>query len=63
MVSKEDSLCHLATFVSSILAPVYGLEHGGKVWGTMEEGLVQGDPSSGHLFAIGFHPDLIELEI
>ena len=62
ILENEESLKHLVTFAAAILSPVAALESGGKVWGETAEGMGQGDPPSGDFFAVGLHPDLLELD-
>ena len=51
---------HLITFAAAILSPVADLETGGKVWGETGEGMVIHPVAI--FFAIGLHPDLLELD-
>ena len=62
ILESQDSLKHLVTFAAAILSPVASLETGGRVWGETGEGMGQGDPPSGDFFAVGLHPDLLELD-
>ena len=62
VLEEQSSLKHLVTFAAAILSPEAALEHGGQVWGKTKEGMGQGDPPSGDLFATGLHPDLTELD-
>ena len=62
VLCSEPSLRHLSTFVAAILSPISSLESSGQVSGETEEGMGQGDPPSGDLFAIRLHTDLCELD-
>ena len=62
VLANEPSLSHITSFAALILSPQPVLETGGKKWGVTSEGLVQGDPPSGDLFAVGLQPDLVELD-
>ena len=62
VLAAEPSLSHLTSFAATILSPVAALETGGRRWGETGGGLVQGDTSSGDFFAVGLHPDLVELD-
>ena len=62
VLASTSELEHLLTFAAIILAPETLLETGGKVWGHCSTGLIQGDPSSGALQAIGLQPSLVALD-
>ena len=62
VLENEETLKHLTTFAAAILSPIAALESGGEAWGETGEGMGQGDPPSGDFFAVGLHPDLVELD-
>ena len=61
-LQMEPSLQHLAHFAAITLAPVGGLESGGKLWGEAAEGETQGDPASTALFCVGLQPSAVKLD-
>ena len=62
VLSEEPRLQHLASFAAATLAPAFGLEAGGIVWGKTEEGGTQGDPKTGDLFSVTFQPSVVLLD-
>ena len=61
--SETPSLQHMVAFTGVTLAPVIGLECGGKLWGTSGEGGVQGDPITGDEFSVTLKPSLVKLDL
>ena len=61
-LQEEPSLSHLAWFATVVLAPVSGLETGGKLWGETAEGGVQGDPESGPFFCVTIQKDVVKAD-
>ena len=61
-IVETQSISHLSSFASCILAPEVKLETMGVVWGKSSQGVAQGDPASGDLFCIGLHPSLLKLD-
>ena len=62
VLEGEDSLRHLSWHAALSLAPEGALEHKGKVWGHAKDGVIQGASPSGGYFAVGWHPQLRELD-
>ena len=62
VLRDTPALQHLGTFAAAILAPEPALESGGRVWGSSNTGMGQGDPSSGAFQAISNHPSLLKLD-
>ena len=62
VLEGEESLRHLAWHAALSLAPHGGLESRGKVWGQSGDGTTQGDPEAGAYFALGWHPQLRQLD-
>ena len=58
----EESLRHLAWHAALSLAPYGELESKGTVWGQSQDGTTQGDPEAGAYFAVGWHPQLRQLD-
>ena len=56
------SLRHLAWHAALSLAPYGELESKGTVWGQSQDGTTQGDPEAGAYFAVGWHPQLRQLD-
>ena len=60
--ADEPSLRHLAHFCAVTLAPVNGLETGGRLWGEAAEGDTQGDSAASMRFCVALHPSLLLLD-
>ena len=58
VLSETPSLRHLAAFAGVTLAPLSGLECGGRLWGRSEDGGTQGDPITGDEFCTTLQPSL-----
>ena len=52
-LEEEETLSHLAQFAAILQSPGSGLESKGVLWGEAEEGVTQGDPTSGPFFCVG----------
>ena len=52
---------HMAWYFGTSMVAASTLESGGKVWGELGDGLVQGKPSSMAFFCTGFQPELVEV--
>ena len=59
---EEPTLRHLAHFCAVTLAPVNGLESGGRQWGEAAEGDTQGDSAASMRFCVALHPSLRRLD-
>ena len=62
VLEGEDSLRHLSWQAALSLAPEGALENKGKVWGQAKDGVIQGASPSGGYFALGWHPQLKQLD-
>ena len=61
-LESEPTLRHLTNHMATILAMPSALEIGGTVWGEAGDGLTQGDAESYGGFAVGWHPEVRELD-
>ena len=63
VLEQEPSLRHMGWSFATSLASNTLLEVGGQVWGEAGDGLMQGKPSSGGFFCVGWHPEVRQLDL
>ena len=61
-LEREPTLAHLAHYAAVPFIPAHGMEHRGELWGRAAEGVTQGSPEVGPLFAVAVQQHLVELD-
>lgn len=61
-MDSEPTLRHLTHHLATTLAMPSALETTGTVWGEAGDGLTQGDAEASGAFAVGWHPEVRELD-